>query len=350
MQSEKLTELNHYRLLGNSGLRVSPLCLGTMTFGTEWGFGADKEESRKIFELYVERGGNFIDTANGYTDGTSETFLGEFIESRREQFVVATKYTINMRKGDPNAGGNHRKSIVQSVEASLKRLRTDYIDLYWLHCWEYRTPIEEVMRALDDLVRAGKVLYLAISDTPAWKVAQGNTIADFRGWTPFIALQVHYNLLDRAAERDLIPMAQELGLGVMPWSPLANGVLTGKHNGGQEPQAGESYRGSIVANMLTEKNLAIAAEVQNIAKEIGRSPAQVSLNWLLQKPGVVSTILGARTLSHLEDNLGCLEFVLTAEQMQHLDKVSQIELGFPHDFLASEGIKRVINGGTTISS
>lgn len=349
MQSEKLAELNHYRLLGRSGLRVSPLCLGTMTFGTEWGFGADKEESRKIFELYVERGGNFIDTANGYTDGASETFLGEFMESARDQFVVATKYTINMRKGDPNAGGNHRKSIVQSVEASLKRLKTDYIDLYWLHCWEFRTPIEEVMRALDDLVRAGKVLYLAISDTPAWKVAQGNTIAALRGWTPFIALQVHYNLIDRTVERDLIPMAQELGLGVMPWSPLANGVLTGKHNKSQNSQAGESNRGNIVADILTEKNLAIAAEVQNIAKEIERSPAQVALNWLLQKPGVVSPILGARTLTHLEDNLGCLDFILTPEQMQHLDTVSQIELGFPHDFLARDGIKQVISGGTTIN-
>lgn len=207
----------------------------------------------------------------------------------------------------------------------------------------------EVMRALDDLVRAGEILYLAISNTPAWEVAPGNTIADLRGWTPFIALQVHYNLIDRTVERDLIPMAQELGLGVMPWSPLANSVLTGKHNGDQNSQAEESNRGSIVADILPDRNLAIAAEVQNIAKEIERSPAQVALNWLLQKPGVVSPVLGARTVTHLEDNLSCLDFVLTPEQMQHLDKVSQIELGFPHDFLARDAIKQAIGGGTTIN-
>lgn len=348
MPSDKLTELNHYRLLGRSGLRVSPLCLGTMTFGTDWEGGADREASRKIFELYVERGGNFIDTANAYTNGTSETYLGEFLESRREKFVLATKYTCNMEQGNPNAGGNHRKNMIQSVEASLKRLKTDYIDLYWLHMWEFRTPIEEVMRALDDLVRVGKVLYLGISDTPAWKVAQGNTIADLRGWTPFIALQVHYNLTDRTSERDLIPMAQELGLGVMPWSPLANGVLTGKYNTDQKPQTGEPCRGDHMTDLVNQRNLAIAAAVQNIAQEIGRSPAQVALNWLLQKPGVVSPILGARKIKQLEDNLGCLEFILTLEQIQHLDSVNQIELGFPHDFLGNPGIQRAISGGITI--
>ncbi|GAB1545402.1 aldo/keto reductase [Scytonema sp. NUACC21] len=362
MQPQKFAELNHYRLLGNSGLRVSPLCLGTMTFGTDFGWGADKEESRKIFDLYTERGGNFIDTSNNYTNGTSETFLGEFLESRREQFVLGTKYTGNTRQGDPNAGGNHRKNIIQSVEASLKRLKTDYIDLYWLHLWEFRTPIEEVMRGLDDLVRAGKVLYLGISDVPAWKVSQANTIAELRGWTSFIALQVQYNLVERSAERDLLPMAQEFNIGVLPWSPLAGGVLTGKYNcnnksgananNGTSREVTESMRKDLTKTMgmLTERNVAIAEEVESIAQEIGRSPAQVALNWLLQKPGVVSPILGARRVSHLEDNLECLDFVLSPEQMEHLDNLSEIDLGFPHTFLESDLIKNIISGGAHIAA
>ena len=355
MHSEKLTELNHYRLLGRSGLRVSPLCLGTMTFGTESGWGADKQESQKVFDLYVERGGNFIDTADAYTNGTSETYLGEFIQSRREQLVIATKYTCNTRPGDPNAGGNHRKNMIQSVEASLKRLKTDYIDLYWLHMWEFRTPIEEVMRAFDDLVRAGKVLYIGVSDTPAWKVSQANMLADLRGWTPLIALQIEYSLVERTVERDLIPMARELNIGVVPWSPLGGGVLTGKYNRSNQEQTPANQdtatRKSFNEMMgkLTEQNLAIAEQVQNVAQEIGRSPAQVALNWLLQKPGVTSPIIGARTVRHLEDNLQCLDFVLSSEHLEQLDKISAIDLGFPHNFLASEFIiNNVIGGGTKI--
>ncbi len=356
MESTPLSELNHFRLLGGSGLRVSPLCLGTMTFGTDWNWGANKEESRKIFDLYLERGGNFIDTANNYTNGTSETFLGEFIGSRREQLVLSTKYTLNTRPGDPNAGGNHRKNIIQSVEASLKRLQTDYIDLYWLHCWEFRTPIEEVMRALDDLVRSGKVLYLAISDTPAWKVAQANTIADFRGWTPFIGLQAEYSLIERTPEKDLIPMAQELNIGVLPWSPLASGLLTGKHREAHQKYLQETTsksgveveRGELVTNRFNQRNLTVAEAVTKIADEIGRSPAQVALNWLLQKPGVASIILGVRTVKQLEDNLACLDFVLSPDEMEHLDRVSQIDLGFPHAFIYSDMVKQFISGGAKI--
>src|SRR5919199_5407511 len=248
MQSEKLTELNHYRLLGRSRLRVSPLCLGTMTFGTEAGWGADKQESQKVFDLYVDRGGNFIDTADAYTSGTSETYLGEFIQSRREQLVLATKYTCNTRQGDPNAGGNHRKNMIQSVEASLKRLKTDYIDLYWLHMWEFRTPVEEVMRAFDDLVRAGKVLYIGVSDTPAWKVSQANMLADLRGWTPLIGLQIEYSLVERTVERDLIPMARELNIGVVPWSPLGGGVLTGKYSRANQPEAKDNLETPVRQN------------------------------------------------------------------------------------------------------
>lgn len=338
MPSQKLTSLNDYRLLGKSGLRVSPLSLGTRTFGKATDHGDYKADSRQVFELYIECGGNFIDTANIYAQGNSETLLGEIIGSRRQQLVLASKYTGNTRPGDPNAGGNHRKNLIQSLELSLKRLRTDYLDLYWLHMWEFRTPIEEVMRALDDLVRAGKVLYLAVSDTPAWKIAQANTIADFRGWTPFIALQAEYNLTERTAERDLIPMAQELNISVLPWSPLGGGILSGKHSNQQK--LGE----------LTEKNAAIVQEVDRLAMEMSRSPAQVALNWLVQKPGVVSTTIGARTAKQLEDNLGCLDFVLSPEQIQRLDQVSQIDLGFPHEFLASNAIKNLIDGGANIAS
>jgi aryl-alcohol dehydrogenase-like predicted oxidoreductase len=362
MQLPNLTQLNNYRLLGRSGLRVSPLCLGTMTFGTDWSFGADREESRKMFDLYVERGGNFIDTANNYTNGTSEAFVGEFIAQNRDRLVLATKYSLNTHPGDPNAGGNHRKNLVQALEASLKRLKTDYIDIYWLHCWEFRTPIEEVMRALDDLVRAGKVLYLGISDTPAWKVAQANTIADLRGWTPFIAMQVEYNLIERTPERDLIPMAQELNISVLPWSPLAAGLLTGKHSKRPE-MVGEnsetdlnSGRVNWVAEKLDDRNTSIADVVQKIAQEIGRfpsgnaprTPAQVALNWLLQKNSSIVPIIGARTLKQLEDNLGCLDFMLSPEQIDYLDSVSQIDLGFPHAFINSEMVKDLISGGTKI--
>lgn len=355
MKLPNLTQLNNYRLLGRSGLRVSPLCLGTMTFGTDWNFGADREESRKIFDLYIERGGNFIDTANNYTNGTSESFLGEFIAQNREHLVLATKYSLNTHRGDPNAGGNHRKNLVQSLEASLQRLKTDYIDIYWLHCWDFLTPIEEVMRALDDLVRAGKVLYLGISDTPAWKVAQANTLADLRGWTPFVAMQVEYNLLERSPERDLIPMAQELDISVLPWSPLAGGLLTGKHNkpsqmAGEHPETVDSGRGSWVTDKLDDRNIRIANVVQKIAQEIGRSPAQVALNWLLQKNSNILPIIGARTIKQLEDNLSCLDFVLSPEYMDYLDGVSQIDLGFPHAFINSDMVKDLISGGTNITT
>jgi aryl-alcohol dehydrogenase-like predicted oxidoreductase len=327
-----------------------------MTFGTDWNFGADREESRKIFELYMECGGNFIDTANNYTNGTSETFLGEFIAQNREHLVLATKYSLNTHRGDPNAGGNHRKNLVQALEASLKRLKTDYIDIYWLHCWDFLTPIEEVMRALDDLVRAGKVLYLGISDTPAWKVAQANTLADLRGWTPFVAMQVEYNLLERSPERDLIPMAQELDISVLPWSPLAGGLLTGKYNKRPEMAddnseiAVDSGRGNWVTDKLDDRNIRIADVVQKIAQEIGRSPAQVALNWLLQKNSNILPIIGARTIKQLEDNLSCLDFVLSPEYMEYLDGVSQIDLGFPHAFINSEMVKDLISGGTKITT
>src|SRR5712664_455697 len=236
-----------YRLLGNSGLRVSDLALGTMTFGDDWGWGAAKDEARKVYDAFREAGGNFIDTANVYTNGTSESFLGEFMQGRRQSVVLATKYTNSMPGTDPNAAGNQRKNMVQSVEASLKRLRTDYIDLYWVHIWDQITPVEEVMRGLDDLVRAGKVLYTGISDAPAWWIAQANTLAQLRGWSPFVGLQIEYSLVERAVERELIPTAKALKLGILAFSPLAGGFLTGKYHGEGKPVGGRMTNDGVKA-------------------------------------------------------------------------------------------------------
>jgi aryl-alcohol dehydrogenase-like predicted oxidoreductase len=331
-----------YKLLGKSGLRVSELCLGTMTFGEDWGWGSSKEESRKVFDAYAEAGGNFLDTANLYTEGTSEKYLGEFISSDREHFVLATKYTLSMRKGDPNACGNHRKNLMQSLDASLKRLNTDYVDLLWVHAWDFLTPVEEVMRALDDVVRSGKVFYIGISDAPAWVVSQANTVADLRGWTPFVGLQIKYSLIERSAERDLLPMAKALDIAVTPWAPLGAGLLTGKFSGGKRP-AGTRLEKS---PNITDRNQAIADELAKVAEAVGRTPAQVALAWLRRQPGVIIPIIGARTLEQLQDNMGCLEFTLTDEQLERLDEASAIELGFPHNFLTTEVPRGLIYGGT----
>ena len=329
-----------YKLLGKSGLRVSELALGTMTFGEDWGWGASKEESKKIFDAYAEAGGNFIDTANRYTNGTSEKFVGEFIASDRGHFVLATKYSLFTRHGDPNAAGNQRKNMVQSLEASLKRLNTDYIDLYWVHAWDFMTPVEEVMRALDDMVRAGKILYAGISDTPAWIVSRANMLAELRGWTPFVGLQIRYSLIDRAVERDLLPMARALDIAVTPWGALGTGILSGKYN-----REGGSGRVS-TWGPIDPKKLAVAEEVIKIAAEIGRTPAQVALNWVRQQPGVIIPIVGAKTLPQVQDNLACLDFKLSDEHVQHLSDISKIDLGFPHDFLAEEGVRDLVFAGT----
>lgn len=328
-----------YKLLGRSGLRVSELCLGTMTFGEDWGWGASKEESREIYDAFLTAGGNFIDTANLYTNGTSEKYVGEFLGSDRQRMVLATKYTNAMPGTDPNAAGNHRKSMVQAVEASLKRLNTDYIDLYWLHIWDFLTPVEEVMRAFDDLVRAGKILYAGISDAPAWVVARANTIAELRGWTPFIGLQIEYSLIQRAPERELLPMAQELDIGVTAWAPLASGVLTGKYS---DPEFDEPKR--IQDAKLDERKARIVDAVRAVAADIGHSPAQVAINWVLQQQGVIP-IIGARTLKQVNDNLNSLLFKLTPEDMKRLTDASQIELGFPHDFFARDMVRGFVYGG-----
>ncbi|HEX6385589.1 MAG TPA: aldo/keto reductase [Anaerolineae bacterium] len=330
-----------YKLLGKSGLRVSELALGTMTFGTDWGWGAPEEVCRQAFDVYAEAGGNFIDTANRYTNGTAETFVAEFIAADRDHFVLSTKYTLFDRRDDPNFSGNQRKNMVRSLEASLKRLQTDYVDLFYVHAWDFMTPVEEVMRALDDLVRAGKVLYVGISDTPAWVVAQANTLADLRGWSRFVGLQTRYSLVDRAAERDLLPMARALDIGVTAWSVLGAGVLTGKYNREETAEDGRAARWD-----LAERDLAIAGEVVKVAEDIGRSPSQVALNWVRQQPGVMIPLIGATKVSQLEDNLACVEFELTWAQLQRLDEASRIDLGFPHNFLASDEIRDLVYGGT----
>jgi aryl-alcohol dehydrogenase-like predicted oxidoreductase len=335
----------NYRLFGRSGLRVSEISLGTMTFGEDWGWGSSKEEARKIYGAYREAGGNFIDTANVYTNGTSETFLGEFMQGHRESVVLATKYGNATGTNDANSSGNHRKNMVQAVDASLRRLKTDYIDLYWLHIWDQMTPVDEVMRAFDDLVRQGKVLYTGISDAPAWWIAQANTIAELRGWTPFIGLQIEYSLVERTVERELIPMGKAFGLGLVAWSPLAGGLLSGKYHSGADKDARYSTEMAKSFRRTGERADRIVAAVQEVSKQVGRSAAQVALAWLRHRDIPVIPIIGARRISQLQDNLASLELELTKEQVSVLDEASAIELGFPHDFYNKELVKNLAYGG-----
>lgn len=328
-----------YKLLGNSGLRVSELSLGTMTFGKEWGWGCDFETSKKIFDAYANAGGNFIDTANLYTEGTSEKMVGEFIKSDRDHFVLATKYTLFDRKESVSFSGNSRKNMFRSVEASLERMDTDFIDLLWVHAWDFTTPVEEVMRGLDDIVSSGMVHYIGISDTPAWIVSQANTLAEFRGWSKFIALQIEYSLIERTPERDLMPMAKALNLGVTPWAALGGGFLTGKY---LKKETGRIEKDNPRRN---DRNNKIAQEVVNVAKELGVTPGQVALNWTRQQNQQVIPIVGATKVSQLEDSLGCLNFEIPKEQVDRLNEVSKIDLGFPHDFLKTDMVKDVITGG-----
>ena len=336
-----------YRLLGKSGLRVSELALGTMTFGDDWGWGSPKDEARRIYDAYREAGGNFIDTANFYTGGSSERFVGEFVASHRGEVVLATKCGNAVPGRDANAGGNQRKNMAQAVEASLKRLGTDYIDLYWLHAWDQITPAEEVMRGFDDLVRAGKVLYIGISDAPAWVVAKSNTLAELRGWTRYVGLQINYSLLERTVERELIPVAKDQGMTVVAWSPLHNGLLTGKYLPENKSAGSEATRldsammkamaaddkSGLIA--IGEAGLRSVREVVAIAKEMGVSAAQVALAWLRHRSVPVIPIIGARKLTQLEDNLQSLEIAFSPEQLRRLDKVSSVPMGFPGDILNS---------------
>ena len=316
-----------------------------MTFGEDWGWGSPKEESRRIYDAFREVGGNFVDTANLYTNGTSETFLGEFMQGHRDRIVLATKFTNAAPGNDPNAAGNHRKSMVRACEESLKRLRSDYIDLYWLHNWDGITPAEEVMRGFDDLVRAGKVLYAGVSDAPAWWVARANTLAELRDWSPFVALQIEYSLAERTVERELIPMAKEMNITVTAWSPLAGGLLSGKYAGGGG--AGGRYDNESMKRFasLDERKRTIVTETAKVAREIERSPAQVALAWLRHRDVPVIPIIGARKLDQLKDNLASIDVRLSPDQVRRLDQVSKIELGFPHDFFAKEMVRTYRYGG-----
>ena len=342
-----------YKLLGRSGLRVSELCLGTMTFGDDWGWGAGKEECQAVFDAFVSAGGNFIDTANLYTNGSSERIVGELIAHDRDRFVLATKFSLQDRAGapenagNPNAAGNHRKNLRRSVEGSLKRLGTDYIDLLWLHVWDFTTPVDEVMQSLDDLVRAGKVNYVGISDTPAWIVSQANTLAELRGWTPFVALQIEYSLIERTPERDLIPMANALGLSVTPWSPLGQGVLTGKYNGSAGPEGArlDVTEVRVGEGVLTERNLTIARAVVNVAAQIGKTPSQVALAWLLAQGPSVIPIVGTRKAHQIADNLASVDVTLSGEHLATLDAASKIERGFPHDMLDMPMVRSFVTAG-----
>lgn len=328
-----------YKILGRSGLRVSELCLGTMSFGEEWGWGTDKRTSREVFDAYAEAGGNFIDTANRYTEGTSEKFVGDFISTDRDHFVLATKFSLYTQEGDPNKAGNHRKSMVHAVEGSLKRLDTDYIDLYWLHAWDFTTPIDEIMRGLDDLVRSGKILHIGISDTPAYIVSRGNTLAELRGWTQFVGYQIEYSLIERTVEREMIPTGQYYNMPILAWSTLAGGLLSGKYaSKNQSDDKGERHGD----RELTDKEQAIVETVQDVADELGRSSSQVATRWAMQKPGDIIPILGAKKLAYLVDTLGALEFELEEEHMNRLNEVSAVEMGFPTRFLTRPLIRGLL--------
>jgi len=341
--------LDQYVTLGRSGLRVSPLCLGTMTFGEEWGFGSNVKDSVAILDRFLARGGNFLDTANGYTKGHSEAIIGDHVgkhPAKRDRIVIATKFVTNMYRGDPNGGGSNRKAIVAQCEQSLRRLQTSYIDLYWMHAWDQATPIEESLRALDDLVHDGKVRFIGFSDTPAWKCAQAQTIAAFRGWSPLIALQIEYSLLERTVEGELIPMARELGLGVTPWSPLARGVLSGKFTRAEHGNH-KSSRGERVLASLDDRTYDIVDELVRTAKELDSTPARVALAWVRSRPGIGSTIIGARTMEQLDDNLASADITITADHIARLDKLSAPKLPFPANMLGFAG--SFINGGTMVN-
>jgi aryl-alcohol dehydrogenase-like predicted oxidoreductase len=340
--------LDHYVSLGRSGLHVSPLCLGAMTFGEDWGWGSSVKDSEAIIDRYLGSGGNFIDTANAYTKGHSEKILGDHVgrhPARRDRIVLATKFLSNLYRGDPNGGGASRKAIVAQCEQSLRRLQTGYVDLYWMHAWDAMTPIDETMRALDDLVTAGKVRYIGFSDTPAWKCAEAQTIAAFRGWAPLVALQIEYSLVERTVEGELVPMARALGLGVTPWSPLKSGVLSGKYKRAAHGKH-EAGRGAWATRALGDKTYDIIDELDRIAAELGTTTSRVAIAWVQGRPGVTSTIIGARTMSQLEDNLGAANVTLRPDHVAKLDAISVPKLNFPADFLANGA--PFVHGGTTI--
>ena len=314
-----------YRLLGRTGLRVSDMFLGAMTFADGFAHGPGAAEARRIVDTYADAGGNVVDTAINYRDGASEDIVGQVLNGRRDRFVVATKYGVTRDGSDPNAAGAHRKNLRLSLETSLRRLRTDFIDLYYVHLWDAQTPVEEMMRALDDAVRAGKVLHLGVSDTPAWVIAQANTLATERGWTPFSAVQARYNLLSRDAERDLIPVATALGCTVAAWSPLGGGALAGAARGDGATR--------VPVGSLGGRDLGVVQVVDDIAHTLGATPSQVALAWTRARSRVVHPLIGVSRIEQLHDDLGALTVSLPPEALDRLDAASGFEVGFPHDFI-----------------
>ncbi len=349
-------KLSDYVTLGRSGLKVSPLCLGTMTFGEDWGWGTSEESAHQIFNAYIDKGGNFIDTADGYTNGTSEKLVGKFVKDAglRDKVVLATKFTFNAEKGNPNAGGNGRKNIYRALEGSLKRLSTDYVDLYWLHTWDKVTPVEEVLLTLGDLVREGKIRYFGLSDVPAWYLAKMQTLAEAKSLHRMSALQLEYSLIERTIEREHIPAAQEFGLGVCPWAPLGSGLLTGKYkrdfNGGNDGRLsllkGSGQPG--FEKLFTEHNWAVVDALLEVAEAVGKSPAQVALNWVANRPGITSTIIGATKLAQLQDLFAAIEFQLPAEALAKLENCSSLDpTAHPYLFF-TEAMQSMVHGGVPV--
>ncbi|MEM6520817.1 MAG: aldo/keto reductase [Cyanobacteria bacterium P01_C01_bin.70] len=345
-----------YYILGNSGLRVSQLALGTMTFGDDWGWGADDSVSRQIFDAYLEAGGNFFDSADMYTNGRSEAMLGKFIKDAgaRDKAIIATKFSYNAEPGNPNAGGNSRKNIMRAVEGSLQRLGTDYIDLYILHTWDGLTPAEEVMRTFDDLVSSGKVRYVGLSDVPAWYAAEAQVTARFRGYEPITSIQMEYSLIERSIENEFVDLGAAHGMGITVWSPLASGLLSGKYkpSAGQLPE-GEGRlittagSGNPAFEKFTDRNWGIVAELEKVARELDRSMAQVALNWVATQPGVASVLIGATKLHQLQDNLAALDFAIPADLRSRLDAASAMPKPFPYSFFGPE-LQGMLSGGATV--
>lgn len=345
-----------YYTLGNTGLKVSRLALGTMTFGDDWGWGADDAASRQIFDAYVEAGGNFFDTADMYTNGNSERMLGRYINEAgiRDKAVIATKFSYNAEPGNPNAGGNGRKNIMRALDGSLERLGTDYVDLLILHTWDRVTPAEEVMRTFDDLVSSGKVRHVGLSDVPAWYASRAQTIAELRGYERLSTLQLEYSLIERNIENEFTDLAASHGMGMMVWSPLASGLLSGKYRPSKGEQPSGEGRLSIAAgsgnpafDKFNDRNWAIVAELEKVAGELDRSMAQVALNWVANRPGVASVLIGATKLSQIEDNLGALDFEIPADLRERLDAVSERELQFPYSFF-TPGMQAMLQGGVPV--
>lgn len=314
-----------------------------MSFGQQWGFGADEATSHAVLDAYAEAGGNFLDTANKYHGGETEEILGNWLEGKRDQMVVATKYTLAMDHADPNTAGNHRKNLVRSVEDSLRRMKTDYIDLLWVHAWDDYTPMDETLRGLDDLVRSGKVHYIGVSDTPAWVVSAANTTAELRGWSSFVGLQIEYSLLQRTPERELLPMANHYGLSVLGWAPLAAGVLAGKYTRGGDNDSLRA-QGNEAHGRTSEASLEIARTVDAVADELGVSSAKVAIAWVRSKGYGYIPIVGARKVEQIQDTMGATEVTLEASQIERLDAVSAVPLGFPHDFLAADAVLDLVRG------